>query len=106
MSARGFLSLLVAPVLWANSAPQPLSVLPNGGQGTLSTFAVNFQDTDGADDIVRVQVSIENTLTPNDTCMFYYSLASNEILIRDGSPPLGWSAPQHLGGTGLLSNGR
>lgn len=106
MHRIGLIAALFLPTVWANSPPQPVSVSPNNRQGNLDSFLFTFNDDDGASDITRVQVSIENTLTSTTGCTLSYTLATNEILIRDSSQPSGWSAPRKLGRPGILSNSR
>ncbi len=84
-----------------NSAPQPVSVSPASGTGLTQTFTFTYRDLNGANDILRVQALINNTLA-DAGCLLYYTVDSNNLSLRGG--PSGWYGPVKLGQPGTLEN--
>lgn len=85
-----------------NSAPQPVSVNPASGSAITQTFTVTFRDLNGANDILRVQVLVNNVLA-DAGCLLYYNVDWNDLSLRGGST--GWFGPVKLGQPGILDNG-
>jgi hypothetical protein len=72
-----------------------VGVTPSSGSGASQTFAFEFSDSAGADDLTTVSVLFHSTATTVNACAVTYDRAANSLrlLTDDGTVPSGAIAP-------------
>ena len=84
-------------------SPLALSVTPNSGSGTSSTFAFAYSEPSGFANLPWAEMNINSTAALTNSCYLRYEQATNSVLLRNDTDTL-WSAPLVLTGNGTLEN--
>ncbi len=84
--------------------PAPVSVTPSSGSGTSQSFALDYSDTAGAENLQQVWVYFNATLAnpANSACLLYYNVATNQINLLNSSAAT-WQAAT-LGSAATIEN--
>ncbi len=93
----------IVPGTAANQPPTIGSVTPSSGSGTTQTFRVTLSDPNGYGDLISLQMLVEQSVTPYNTCYLAYGPPANGLfLLNDAGTQ--WMGPVPLGSGGTISN--
>jgi hypothetical protein len=84
--------------------PGANSVAPSSGSGSSQTFALQYSDTAGAENLQQMSVYFNATLAnpPIDSCQLYYNLSTNQLNLLSDAGAAGQAAT--LGTAATLQN--